>query len=117
MMAPGTTMRATDTRSLSEKCSPTPNISRMTPISASSAASAASAVKPGVNGPTDDAGQQIADQRLDAQPMGQQAEHVGQHQAGGDRGDQRCLMFGYRLFSPPLDFCFDVARIERYFNR
>ena len=51
-IAPGTAMRATDIRSLSEKCSPTPNISRMTPISASSAASSALAVKPGVNGPT-----------------------------------------------------------------
>jgi hypothetical protein len=33
--APGTAMRATDIRSFSEKCRPTPNISRMTPISAS----------------------------------------------------------------------------------
>ncbi len=33
--APGTAMARTDSRSSSEKCSPTPNISRMTPISAS----------------------------------------------------------------------------------
>ena len=47
-MAPGTAMRATDNRSFREKCRPTPNISRMTPISASSEASAGSASKPGV---------------------------------------------------------------------
>src|SRR5688572_29615259 len=34
-----------------EKCSPTPNMRRMTPISASCVASPASATKPGVNGP------------------------------------------------------------------
>ena len=33
--APGTAMARTDSKSLSEKCKPTPNISRMTPISAS----------------------------------------------------------------------------------
>ena len=33
--APGTAMARTDSKSLSEKCSPTPNISRMTPTSAS----------------------------------------------------------------------------------
>ncbi len=37
---------------LQEKCRPTPNISRMTPISASSLARFWSATKPGVNGPT-----------------------------------------------------------------
>ncbi len=51
-IAPGTAIAFTDSRSLSEKCSPTPNISRMTPISASSAISPWSATKPGVNGPT-----------------------------------------------------------------
>ncbi|GAV34304.1 hypothetical protein ROTAS13_01969 [Roseomonas sp. TAS13] len=50
--APGTAMLRTDIRSFSEKCSPTANIRRMTPISASSAASSASATKPGVKGPT-----------------------------------------------------------------
>ena len=47
-MAPGTAMSRTDHRSFSEKCRPTPNISRMTPISASSLASDWSATKPGV---------------------------------------------------------------------
>lgn len=48
----GMATRRTASRSLIEKCSPTPNISRMTPISASSAASFSSATNPGVNGPT-----------------------------------------------------------------
>ncbi|MCY1241922.1 hypothetical protein D9M72_548520 [compost metagenome] len=42
--APGIAMRFTAIRSLIEKCSPTPNISRITPSSASSGASAWSAV-------------------------------------------------------------------------
>ena len=49
---PGTAILRTASRSASEKCRPTPNISRMTPISASWAARPASATKPGVNGPT-----------------------------------------------------------------
>jgi hypothetical protein len=44
-------MRRTDSRSCSEKCSPTPNISSITPISASSAAIFTSATNPGVPGP------------------------------------------------------------------
>src|SRR5215212_2455311 len=51
-MAPGTAMLRRAKRSFKEKCSPTPNMSRMTPISASCGASAWSATKPGVNGPT-----------------------------------------------------------------
>ncbi|MCE3270460.1 MAG: hypothetical protein K0S57_857 [Ramlibacter sp.] len=50
--APGTAILRTASRSPSEKCSPTPNISSITPISASCAAMAASATKPGVNGPS-----------------------------------------------------------------
>lgn len=46
-MAPGMAIDFTAIRSLSEKCSPTPNISRMTPSSASSGASLVSATKPG----------------------------------------------------------------------
>ena len=61
----------------------------MTPISASSPASAWSATKPGVNGPTSDARQQIADERRQPQPIGERAEHEGQHEAGDDGGDQR----------------------------
>ena len=50
--APGTAMAFTDSKSFIEKCRPTPNISRITPISASSLARPWSATKPGVNGPT-----------------------------------------------------------------
>ena len=50
-MAPGMAMRLTASRSLMEKCRPTPNISRMTPISVSSLDSSGSATKPGVKGP------------------------------------------------------------------
>ncbi|MNT40985.1 hypothetical protein D3C72_1773320 [compost metagenome] len=42
-MAPGMAICLTDSRSFREKCRPTPNISRMTPISASSGASLRSA--------------------------------------------------------------------------
>ena len=49
--APGMAMFFTDIRSRSEKCRPTPNISRITPISASCGASSGSPTKPGVNGP------------------------------------------------------------------
>jgi hypothetical protein len=49
-MAPGTAMRPTDNRSSSEKWRPTPNIRRITPISASSLAKPWSATYPGVNG-------------------------------------------------------------------
>ena len=50
--APGTATLRTFIRSRGEKCSPTPNISRITPISASCGASSVSATQPGVNGPT-----------------------------------------------------------------
>src|SRR5260221_646487 len=50
--APGITMLRTESRSLSEKCRPTPNISRITPISASCDATFWSATQPGVRGPT-----------------------------------------------------------------
>ena len=49
--APGKAMRRTANRSSSEKCRPTPNISSITPISASWLAMSRSATKPGVEGP------------------------------------------------------------------
>ena len=49
--APGNAIFCTSSRSSSEKCRPTPNISSITPISASSFAIPASPTKPGVNGP------------------------------------------------------------------
>ncbi|KAG0908687.1 hypothetical protein G6F32_016924 [Rhizopus arrhizus] len=51
-MAPGMAIALTAIRSFSEKCRPTPNISSITPSSANWLASAWSATKPGVNGPT-----------------------------------------------------------------
>ncbi len=50
-IAPGMAMERTARRSRNEKWMPTPNISRITPSSASSVAIAASAISPGVNGP------------------------------------------------------------------
>ena len=50
--APGTAIFLTDIRSASEKCRPTPNISSITPISASWPARPTSATKPGVAGLT-----------------------------------------------------------------
>ena len=48
--APGMAMRLTDSRSSSEKCNPTPNISNMTPISDNCAARCTSPTNPGVVG-------------------------------------------------------------------
>ena len=64
----------TASRSDAEKCRPTPNISRMTPISASWPTGRASATKPGVNGPITMPATQVADQRRQAQPVGEIAE-------------------------------------------
>ena len=50
-MAPGMAMARTESRSSSEKCRPTPNISKITPSSASWLARFWSATKPGVKGP------------------------------------------------------------------
>ncbi len=50
--APGTAIHFTSIKSSSEKCSPTPNISNITPSSDSWLAMVWSATKPGVNGPT-----------------------------------------------------------------
>ena len=50
-MAPGTAIFQTAIKSSSEKCSPTPNIKSITPISASCCDSCTSATKPGVAGP------------------------------------------------------------------
>jgi hypothetical protein len=49
--APGSAIVRTFSNVSSEKCSPTPNISRITPISASSPARPLSPTNPGVNGP------------------------------------------------------------------
>ena len=51
MIAPGSAMRRTAQRSLTWKCSPTPNIRRITPSSASCWAAGMSPTNPGVYGP------------------------------------------------------------------
>jgi hypothetical protein len=71
--APGSAIARTDIRSLIEKCSPTPNISRITPISASWCGEAAVADESGVKGPRD-AGQQVADDGRHAQDVGHQSQ-------------------------------------------
>ena len=43
-------------------------------------------------GTDQDAGQQVADQRLYPQPLGDQAEHEGEHQTRSDRRNERGLM-------------------------
>ena len=69
---------------MSEKCSPTPNISRMTPTSASWLAMFWSATKPGVNGPMTIPATQIADQRRQLEALRQHAKGEGEHEADGD---------------------------------
>ena len=91
-MAPGIAMARTDSRSFSEKCRPTPNISRMTPISASSLRQRLVGDEAGRERADRDAGEQIADQRRDAEPMGDRAEDEGEREADDDRGDQRRVM-------------------------
>jgi hypothetical protein len=96
MIAPGTTMRATAIRSLSEKCRPTPNNSRMDADLGQLAGQRGVGDETGGERADHDPGHHVARQRLDAQPVRQQAEDVCQHQAGGDGGDQRGVGFGHR---------------------
>ncbi len=93
--APGMAMAFTAIRSRSEKCRPTPNISRITPISASCGASVWSATKPGRERAGDDARDQVAHQRRQPQALREQAEHEGQHEAHAQQGDQRGVV-GHR---------------------
>ena len=86
--APGMAMPRTASRSVSEKCRPTPNIRRMTPISASWLARSASATKPGVKGPTPR--RRGDSRRAEAGvALGHEAAKERQHQPHGDRGDER----------------------------
>ena len=84
--APGTAIARTASRSSSEKWMPTPNISRMTPISASSVATAGSAVRPGRERPDGDAGEEVADDRGQPEPLGDQAADERGGQADRDGG-------------------------------
>ena len=58
---------------------PTPNISRMTPSLGELVAMAVSATKPGRERPDDDAGREVADDRRQPQPGGEEAADEGGH--------------------------------------
>ena len=75
---------------------PTPNISRMTPISASCCASPLIGDEAGGERPDGDARQEVAHQRRQAEPGGHQAEHEREAQARGDRADE-CGVVRHRM--------------------
>ncbi len=47
-----------------------------------------------------DAGQQVANQGLNAQPLGDETEDEGEHQTRSNGGDERCLVLWHPGFSP-----------------
>ena len=98
-------MARTDSRSFSEKCRPTPNISRMTPISASSLRKRLVGDEARRERPDQHAGEQIADQRRDAEPVGESAEDEGQPQTGDDGGDQGRVMRHFCLLTQHARSC------------
>ncbi len=87
--APGNTMRRTATRSRREKWSPTPNISRMTPISASSRASSGAGDEAGRERADEHARDEVADDGRHAQAPGDDAEERRQREADGDGRDEQ----------------------------
>src|SRR5262249_22750096 len=68
-IAPGIAMRPTDNRSSSEKWRPTPNIRRITPISASFVRQSLIGDVSGRERADEDAGDEIADERRKPQPL------------------------------------------------
>ena len=102
---PGTAMARTDSRSFSEKCRPTPNISRMTPISASSQRQALVGDEARRVRPDQHAGEQIADQRRHPEAVGERAEDEGQPQTGDDGGDKRRVMRHRLVAAPSRESC------------
>ena len=90
--APGSAMERTDIRSLIEKCRPTPNISRMTPISASWPARPQSPTNPGVNGPTAMPATQVADDGRDPQHVRHQSEQQCKHEADRQQRNERSFV-------------------------
>ncbi len=71
---------------------PTPNISRMIPISASSVATPRSAMRPGREGPDDDARDDVADDRGELEALGDEAADEGGDQADREGRDQNGLV-------------------------
>ena len=92
MSAPGTAIDLTAARSRSEKWMPTPNISRMIPMSASSSATEVSARRPGRERPEHDPGDDVADDGRQADALGDEATGEGGHQADRDGRDQNGLV-------------------------
>ena len=86
-------MRLTASRSEVEKCSPTPNISNMTPISDSCEAICHIGDESRCCRADHDAREQVADQGRDLEALGDEAEYQGETESGGNRGDQRYAMF------------------------
>ena len=74
---PGTAMRRTASRSSRWKCRPTPNISRMTPISASCGGEVRVGDEARRVRADATPGQQVADDRRQAQPLGDQPQARG----------------------------------------
>ncbi len=82
--APGMAIRFTASRSRSEKCRPTPNISSITPISDNCAGQMNIGDEARRAGADDDAGDEVADQGGNLDAFGQEAKHEGDAEAGGD---------------------------------
>ena len=78
--APGIAMGRTASRSSQREVEPTPNISRMTPISASCVAICGSRDETRRERADHDAGQQVADDGRQPQPRGEETADEGDHQ-------------------------------------
>ena len=91
-IAPGIAMARTESRSCKEKCRPTPNISRITPISASSAGQRGVGDKARRERTDQHAGEQVADDRRGPEPVRQRPEDKGEDEARDESSDQRRVM-------------------------
>ena len=85
--APGMAIERTASKSFRLKCSPTPNISRITPISASCEAIFTSPTTPGVYGPISTPAIKITDDRRKPEPLREQAEEQRCAERERDRRD------------------------------
>ena len=86
--APGMATRRTASSSSRWNCSPTPNMIRITPTSASCSAMAAFAVKAGRMRSDEHAGDQVADDGGEAEPLREVAEDERRAEASGKHQDQ-----------------------------
>ena len=90
--APGIAIARTAARSRSEKWIPTPNISRMIPMSASSMRDRGVGDEARRERAEDDPGDDVADDRRQADPLGDEAADERGHQADRDGGDENGLV-------------------------